>query len=104
MIYKKKKFPQRKTESNFIFINKFIFKVKEARAVILAGGTMEPMSEFKDQLFISAGANPNRIFTFSCDHVVPKENILSTIISSGPTGVEFEFNFYNRQNSNMVIR
>lgn len=76
--------------------------VQEARAVVLAGGTMEPMSEFKEQLFIGAGAEPDRIITFSCDHVVPKENILTCILKSGPTNVEFEFNFQNRQNTRMV--
>ncbi|KAJ8683934.1 hypothetical protein QAD02_019726 [Eretmocerus hayati] len=76
--------------------------VQEARAVVLAGGTMEPMSEFKDQLFICAGAQPERIMTFSCDHVIPKENILTCILKSGPTGKEFEFNFQNRQNKAML--
>lgn len=63
---------------------------------------MEPMSEFKNQLFINAGANPDRIVTFSCDHVIPKNNILTEIVPRGPTGVEFEFNYQNRQNNNMV--
>ncbi|XP_011505013.1 PREDICTED: probable ATP-dependent RNA helicase DDX11 [Ceratosolen solmsi marchali] len=76
--------------------------VQEARAVILAGGTMEPMSEFKEQLFISAGATPERIVTFSCDHVIPKENILTCILKSGPTGQEFEFNYQHRENSEML--
>ncbi|KAL7306364.1 hypothetical protein TKK_0001788 [Trichogramma kaykai] len=76
--------------------------VKEARAIVLAGGTMEPMSEFKDQLFLNAGAKPERIMTFSCDHIVPKENILTCILQSGPTGVEFEFNYQNRQNTKLL--
>ena len=76
--------------------------VQDARAVVLAGGTMEPMSEFKDQLFISAGADPERIVTFSCDHIIPKENILTNIVCSGPTGIQFEFNYQNRQNLQMV--
>lgn len=78
--------------------------VQEARAVVLAGGTMEPMSEFKEQLFIGAGAEPERIVTFSCDHVVPKENIVTSIMKTGPTGVEFEFNYQNRQNTKLVNR
>ncbi|XP_066584364.1 ATP-dependent DNA helicase DDX11 [Prorops nasuta] len=76
--------------------------VKDAKSVILAGGTMQPFSEFTDQLFLAAGATAERILTFSCDHVVPKENILSCIASVGPTGVGFEFNFQNRQNEKLL--
>jgi chromosome transmission fidelity protein 1 len=63
---------------------------------------MEPISEFKEQLFISAGATPERIVTFSCDHVIPKENILTCILKTGPTGQEFEFNYQLRENPEIV--
>lgn len=87
-----------------IYFELFIANVvRDARSVVLAGGTMEPMSEFIDQLFLMAGATPDRIMTFSCDHVIPKENIISNIVMRGPTGVEFEFNFHNRQDTRLVI-
>ncbi|KZC13018.1 ATP-dependent RNA helicase CHL1, partial [Dufourea novaeangliae] len=76
--------------------------VRDARSIILAGGTMEPMDEFTEQLFIAAGAAPERIITFSCNHVVPQENIACSIVSRGPTGIEFEFNFKNQQNTNLL--
>ncbi|XP_032675567.1 ATP-dependent DNA helicase DDX11 isoform X5 [Odontomachus brunneus] len=76
--------------------------VEDARSVVLAGGTMEPMSEFIDQLFLMAGATTDRIVTFSCDHVIPKENIISNVVMRGPTGVEFEFSFHNRQNIKLL--
>lgn len=76
--------------------------VRDARSVVLAGGTMEPMSEFIDQLFLMAGATSDRIMTFSCDHVIPKENIISNVVMRGPTGVEFEFNFHNRQDTRLL--
>ncbi|XP_076167034.1 ATP-dependent DNA helicase DDX11 isoform X3 [Ptiloglossa arizonensis] len=76
--------------------------VRDTRAVILAGGTMAPMNEFTEQLFIAAGAAPERIVTFSCDHVIPQENIICSILTHGPTGVEFEFNFQNRQNTKLM--
>lgn len=63
---------------------------------------MEPVSEFTEQLFLAAGVKPERIITFSCDHVIPPENIISNILTCGPTGVEFEFNFKNRQNTKLV--
>jgi len=77
--------------------------VKDARSVVLAGGTMEPMSEFVDQLFLMAGATLDRIMTFSCDHVIPKENIISNVVTRGPTGIEFEFNYHSRQDIKLVI-
>lgn len=76
--------------------------VRDARSVVLAGGTMEPMSEFIDQLFLMAGATPDRIMTFSCDHVIPKENIISNVVIRGPTGIEFEFTFHNRQDTRLL--
>ncbi|XP_076290500.1 ATP-dependent DNA helicase DDX11 isoform X2 [Lasioglossum baleicum] len=76
--------------------------VRDAKAVVLAGGTMAPMDEFTEQLFVAAGASPERIVTFSCDHVVPQENITCSIVTCGPTGVEFEFNFQNRQNIKLL--
>lgn len=76
--------------------------VRDARSVVLAGGTMEPMSEFIDQLFLMAGATPDKIMTFSCDHVIPQENIMSHVLIRGPTGIEFEFNFHNQQNTKLL--
>lgn len=78
--------------------------VGDARSVVLAGGTMEPMSEFVDQLFLRAGAMPDRIMTFSCDHVIPKENIMSNVVPRGPSGIQFEFNFHNQKNTQLVIQ
>ena len=50
--------------------------ISECRSIVVAGGTMHPLSEFRDQLFIGAGADPNRVMHFTCDHVVPANNIL----------------------------
>ncbi|XP_046624833.1 ATP-dependent DNA helicase DDX11 [Neodiprion virginianus] len=76
--------------------------VTDARAIILAGGTMEPMSEFRDQLFASAGADPARIHIFSCGHVVPKENIMANVLTRGPSGIDLEFNYQNRENGKLL--
>nr|XP_023012289.1 ATP-dependent DNA helicase DDX11 isoform X1 [Leptinotarsa decemlineata] len=70
--------------------------VKEARSVIVAGGTMKPIGEFKDRLFINAGASPERIMDFACDHIVPPENILPIIITKGSSNESLLFNFENR--------
>ena len=53
---------------------------------MVAGGTMQPISEFRDQLFVRGGAKEERIVHFSCGHVVPKENLMPIILSAGPSG------------------
>lgn len=75
--------------------------VEEARAVILAGGTMSPMSDYKDYLF--SYLPPDRLKTFSFGHVVPPENIFAQSLSSGPSGVEFDFTFEKRKSETMLI-
>ncbi|RYD71597.1 MAG: hypothetical protein EOP84_24630, partial [Verrucomicrobiaceae bacterium] len=69
--------------------------IDSARSVILAGGTMEPMSDFLRQLF---PAIPREgITTLSCRHVIPKENLLTQVVTMGPRKVEFEFIFNTTQ-------
>lgn len=63
---------------------------------------MEPISEFKDQLFNSNDSNANRIVHFSCGHVVPSDNILPLIICSGPTGKQLDFSYQERSTAKMV--
>ncbi|XP_055952306.1 ATP-dependent DNA helicase DDX11-like [Argiope bruennichi] len=71
--------------------------VKEARSIIVAGGTMQPFSEFTEQLFIPAGVSPERISLFSCGHVIPPENLLAIGLASGPCGNLLDFTFKSRQ-------
>ncbi|XP_065202076.1 ATP-dependent DNA helicase DDX11 [Planococcus citri] len=70
--------------------------VKEAKSVIVAGGTMQPISEFRDQLFKNAGAEPSRIVDFSCGHVIQPQNILPIIVCSGSTGKQLDFSYQAR--------
>ncbi|KAB7505816.1 putative ATP-dependent DNA helicase DDX11 [Armadillidium nasatum] len=76
--------------------------VKECRSVILAGGTMAPVDEFKQQLFLSAGASPDRIVEFSCDHVVPEQNVLALVVTTGPSSIPFDFTFKKRKDPQML--
>lgn len=69
--------------------------VSEARAVILAGGTMSPMSDYTSHLL--SYMPKEKITTLSCGHVIPKENLLAWTLSSGPTGKPFEFTFAKRK-------
>ncbi|EPQ26870.1 uncharacterized protein PFL1_05505 [Pseudozyma flocculosa PF-1] len=74
-----------------------VFKtlVEEARSVVLAGGTMEPISDFRQQLVPSLAAE--RFTSHSCGHIIPSSNLSVTVVSSGPRGVPFEFKFDNRK-------
>ncbi|XP_035222077.1 ATP-dependent DNA helicase DDX11-like isoform X2 [Stegodyphus dumicola] len=71
--------------------------IQEARSVVVAGGTMQPISEFVDQLFMPAGVPKERISFFSCGHVIPSENLLAIGIETGPCGSMLDFTFKSRQ-------
>ncbi|KAF9173392.1 DEAD H (Asp-Glu-Ala-Asp His) box helicase 11 [Mortierella sp. AD011] len=89
-----------------------VFKplVDEARSVVLAGGTMEPVSDLLSHLFPylkdssavsrdtvqSSVASYPKIHRFSCGHVIPKENLLTLVMEKTPTGGSLELNFANR--------
>ncbi|KAI9141155.1 helicase C-terminal domain-containing protein [Paraphysoderma sedebokerense] len=75
--------------------------VDEAKTVILAGGTMEPITDFTNYLFPYLPAT--QISRFSCGHVIPKENLLTASLGTGPSGkVEFNFTFENRNNPLLI--
>lgn len=82
--------------------NHFRDIASEARSIILAGGTMQPTSEFVDQLLIPAGVSPERVMHFSCGHVVAKENLSVIALGQGPTGRVFEFTYKNKMDPEMI--
>ena len=78
-----------------------VFKdiVSKARCVILCGGTMEPMSEFKNFLF--PYVEDKKIKSFSCNHIIPPDNLKVYPVSS-QNNVTLEFLFDNRNNPLMI--
>ncbi|RAL44089.1 hypothetical protein DM860_015010 [Cuscuta australis] len=72
----------------------------EAHAVILAGGTLQPIEETKERLFPSL--QPEKMHFFSCSHIIPSENILPIAVSCGPSGHSFDFS-YNTRSSPVMI-
>ncbi|NWR49880.1 DDX11 helicase, partial [Regulus satrapa] len=76
--------------------------VQECRAVIIAGGTMQPVADFREQLLCCAGVDPARIVEFSCGHVIPPENILPIILCSGPSNQQLEFTYQTRDLPQMM--
>lgn len=79
--------------------NKFKKLLDESKCVILAGGTLTPKEEF---LKLFKELPNNRLKNFSCGHVIPKENLMFSIIPSSSTGREFRFTFDNRDNIKML--
>lgn len=71
--------------------------IKEARSVVLAGGTMKPMSDFEQLI-----ADKNRIEYFSCGHVIPKENLLAITVGASSNGTKFDFSYNSRDSTQMV--
>ncbi|NXT85217.1 DDX11 helicase, partial [Zapornia atra] len=76
--------------------------VEECRAVIIAGGTMQPVADFREQLLSCAGVDPERVVEFSCGHVIPPENILPIILCSGPSNQQLEFTYQTRDLPQMM--
>jgi chromosome transmission fidelity protein 1 len=75
--------------------------VEEARAVILAGGTMSPMSDYEQHLL--AYLQPSKITTLSCGHVIPPSNLLAVPIIRASSGNEFDFTFESRNKEKTIL-
>ncbi|MCJ1285066.1 ATP-dependent DNA helicase chl1 [Xylographa opegraphella] len=74
--------------------------VEEARAVILAGGTMSPMEDYTHHLLPYLSSE--RIKLLSCGHVIPVENLLALPITKGPAELDFDFTFEKRNIPGMI--
>lgn len=80
--------------------NQFKELVEQVRCVVLAGGTMEPVSDYFTQLFPYIPRD--QIEVFSCGHVIPKANFVAQALSRGASNVEFEFTFAKRNETSMI--
>ncbi|KAJ7163289.1 helicase C-terminal domain-containing protein [Mycena filopes] len=56
----------------------FLEVVESARSVILAGGTMSPISDVINQLFAQLPAE--KISNFSCGHIIPESSLRTIVI------------------------
>ncbi|KAI9443288.1 DNA repair helicase [Lactarius indigo] len=75
--------------------------VDAARSVILAGGTMSPMSDLTAQLF--AHLPTEKISLFSCNHITPESNLRTLVIPRGPRGGELNFKHSNMENADLLF-
>lgn len=80
----------------------FHFKeiVEDARAVVLAGGTMSPMDDYAKHLF--AYVPVERLETWSCGHIIPKDNLYVRCLTKSPEGQELDFSFASRGSVSMI--
>ena len=46
--------------------------------------------------------DPERLMTFSCGHIIPKENLIALQVAKGPDNLEFDFT-YEKRNKSIVI-
>ncbi|CAI7668065.1 unnamed protein product [Penicillium bialowiezense] len=80
--------------------NHFREIAEDARAVILAGGTMSPMSDYVDHLFSYLPSE--RLGTFSYGHVIPKTNLVAQFLTQGLMGNDFDFTYEARSSEKMI--
>ncbi|MCD7457171.1 hypothetical protein HAX54_034377 [Datura stramonium] len=74
--------------------------LNQAHAVILAGGTLQPIEETKERLF--PWLPPDQLHFFSCGHIIPSENILPIVVPQGPSAHSFDFSYSVRSSSVMI--
>ncbi|KAL5072678.1 hypothetical protein RYX36_011662 [Vicia faba] len=74
--------------------------VDEAHAVVLVGGTLQPIEETRERLF--PWLPPDQLHFFSCGHIVPPESIMPIAVSRGPTGRSFDFSYSSRSSADMM--
>ncbi|KAH7447640.1 hypothetical protein KP509_01G114900 [Ceratopteris richardii] len=90
-------FEQQVGHIKFVMLNaarSFKQVLEHAHAIILAGGTLQPIEELRYRLFPQL--QEDRVHTFSCGHIVPAENVLALAIARGPTGRTFDFTYQSR--------
>ncbi|KAJ7432344.1 helicase C-terminal domain-containing protein [Mycena latifolia] len=83
---------QEEVEMKFQLLNPaphFLEVVECARSVILAGGTMSPISDVTNQLFSQLPAE--KVTSFSCGHIIPEANLQTIVVGKGPRGGELEY-------------
>ncbi|KAG1743296.1 helicase C-terminal domain-containing protein [Suillus paluster] len=74
--------------------------VEVARSVVLAGGTMSPISAVVSELFTYLPQD--RLSTFSCGHIIPASNVQTLLLTRGPSGSDLEFKFAQQSDRQVV--
>ena len=75
--------------------------VQEAHAVVLAGGTLQPLEDLFLQVMPTI--DQTEVQTLSCDHVIQSGNLLTMTVPKGPTGQAFDFVHSKRSSPDMIM-
>lgn len=70
--------------------------MQHSRAVILAGGTMEPSASLIDALTRVCQLPTDRIRRFSCGHIIDDSQLLAVCLSTASNGRRLLFDFASR--------
>ena len=84
----------------WVFVHYLLQVTRDAYAVILAGGTLQPIEETRLRMCPSLA--PADIKFFTCNHIVPPESILPIAVTRGPSGMTFDFSYSSRSSPSMV--
>uniref|UniRef100_A0A0N5BFD1 Helicase ATP-binding domain-containing protein n=1 Tax=Strongyloides papillosus TaxID=174720 RepID=A0A0N5BFD1_STREA len=76
--------------------------VKESKALLLIGGTMKPIDQLLDAFKRVCSVSNESIATFSCNHVVDKNQLIVMVSGSSPSGVPLNFTYEERNNVVML--
>lgn len=63
---------------------------------------MKPFEDYINQLFKPANIANERILTFSCGHVIAKENLIAIGCGKGPNNAELNYTFSSRSLSQTI--
>ncbi len=91
------------TSLKYILLNpalKFSEVASQARAVVLAGGTMSPLTDLEMMLF--PHLSPGRVSVHTNGHVIPASNLLCLGLVSAPNGSPLHFTYATREDHRMI--
>lgn len=94
-----------KSSLKFILLNpssQFEQVTQEASSIVLAGGTMQPFSEYTDLLFGPLNIKRDRLLMFSCSHVIKREQIFVATLATGPSSKALELSFKTRSSMETI--
>uniref|UniRef100_A0A7S0ZIM9 Helicase ATP-binding domain-containing protein n=1 Tax=Timspurckia oligopyrenoides TaxID=708627 RepID=A0A7S0ZIM9_9RHOD len=78
------------------------------RAVVFVGGTLSPKQYIAERLIRDHSSeckeqkSRDSIVEFACGHIIPKSNLLTLVLSKGPTGKRLDLSFSQRQDPELI--
>ena len=72
----------------------------ECHSMVLAGGTMEPISEYN---FIKKFLTENQYHNFSCGHIIKNNQFKALVVSKSKNERELIFNFESKKQGDIII-